>query len=1315
MDPGEILAGRFRLERRAGAGGMGEVFQAVDLSNGATVAIKILHGGRVGEFAAFADRFVQEAEVLAGLDHPGIVRHVAHAVGATGALWLAMEWLDGEDLAARLRRGPLSIADALTLGERVAGALAQAHARGIVHRDIKPANLFLPGGRVENVTLLDFGIARLGGALAVATRAGTVLGTPGYMAPEQARGDRQIDARADVFALGCVLFEAITGQPVFAGEHLMALLAKVLFEAAPRASELCTGVPAALDDLLAQTLEKSPDARPRDGADVARAIAALRAQGGAILGHGVSKSGPPPALGAGEQQLLSVVLAASVANTQSTAPTLAAEDDLVDVAQLRLVVADHGGRLEGLAGGSLAAVLTGRGVATDLAARGARCALAMHAIVPSTPMALATGRGVFTDRFPVGEALDRAALLLRGAAAEGDERGAALHPLRIDDVTAGLLPARFEVGGDDAGLFLVGERDLAGSGRTLLGRATSCVGRERELALLQGVLAGAIEESSARLVLVTAGPGAGKSRLAGELLDRLARGRAPVTVWRSAGDQLSAGSPFSMIAPAIRRAAGIHESEPAAVRCHKLHARLQRHVLAADLERLTAFLGELIGVPVDDDPEGSARPAAIQLRAARRDAMLMGDQMRRAFEDVLAAETAAGPLLFVLEDLHWGDLPSVSFLGSALRNLHDRPWMVLALARPEVNDVFPDLWSSRELQEIHLRPLSRKGGVELARQVLGASADAAAIERIVELSAGNAFYLEELLRSAATGQGDELPATVLAMAEARIGALEPDARRTLRAASVFGQVAWRGGIEALVGGAKQLADLDARLDGLVASEVLERRDDARFPGEREYVFRHSLVREAAYATLTERDRALGHRLAAAWLERAGERDPMALAEHFERGGEPLRAGAWFRRAVEQALGGNDFVAALARTERAIACGASGEDLGALRAIEAEAHNWRGELEPAAASAEEAMANLPRGGPAWCGAAGEAAFAFAKLGAHDRLVALLGELRALGDGQRALPHHVAVWARTTSHLFTAGERHEAEALLARIEGAIADAGDDLAALEPAVLGWIHHARSWRAVYRADPAGSVRWEEEAALSFERAGDLRHACEMRMGLGVAYREIGAQAEAERALREALATAERLGLTTVGAVALHNLGLVLAQRGALAEARAAEESAIHTFAREGDRRMEVGARYYLARILTQLGDHPAAAAGARAALSLVGDAREVQIGALATLARTDVALGRPADALANARRAMELLETFGSLEEGESFVRLVWIEALFAAGHRSEARDAARDARMAVLRRAATITDPTWQRSFLALPENVRILALATAWDPR
>src|SRR5688572_18832476 len=141
MRPGDVIAGRFDVERVAGHGGMGTVYRARDREAGGWVALKVLHGG-VSPSAA--DRFAREARVLAELTHPGIVRHVANGRTDTGELFLCMEWLEGEDLAARLTRGKLGVADTLALAGRVAGALASAHARGVIHRDIKPSNLFLP-------------------------------------------------------------------------------------------------------------------------------------------------------------------------------------------------------------------------------------------------------------------------------------------------------------------------------------------------------------------------------------------------------------------------------------------------------------------------------------------------------------------------------------------------------------------------------------------------------------------------------------------------------------------------------------------------------------------------------------------------------------------------------------------------------------------------------------------------------------------------------------------------------------------------------------------------------------------------------------------------------------------------------------------------------------------------------------------------------------------------------------------------------------------------------------------------------------------
>jgi len=189
----------------------------------------------------------------------------------------------------------------------------------------------------------------------------------------------------------------------------------------------------------------------------------------------------------------------------------------------------------------------------------------------------------------------------------------------------------------------------------------------------------------------------------------------------------------------------------------------------------------------------------VELRAARKSAVLLGDQMRRAFENFLVAEAAAQPVLVVLEDLHWGDLPSISFLDAALRGLEGASWMVLGLGRPEVTDAFPRLWSERGLEEIHLAGRGRKAAERLVRHVLGQDAPAEAVAQLVERAGGKAFYLEELVRAVVEGKGDRLPETVLAVVEARLDALQEEARRVLRAASVFGRVFWEGGVARLLG------------------------------------------------------------------------------------------------------------------------------------------------------------------------------------------------------------------------------------------------------------------------------------------------------------------------------------------------------------------------------------------------------------------------------------------------------------------------------------------------------------------------------------
>src|SRR5258708_7784329 len=288
-------------------------------------------------------------------------------------------------------------------------------------------------------------------------------------------------------------------------------------------------------------------------------------------------------------------------------------------------------------------------------------------------------------------------------------------------------------------------------------------------------------------VLLVGAAGAGKSRLRIEFVRRVP---PEVECWSGRGDPMRSGSPFGLLAAAVRRAAGVQDGAPAEQKWARLRARVERHVPNADVHRVAEFIGEMVGAPSAEEP-------STQLRAARYDATLMGDQTQRAWLELVAGECAAHPLLLVLEDLQWGDAPSIRLVDAALRVLPDQPLFVVALARPEVFDVFPRLWDER-VHEVRVGELGKRACETLVRQIRGDDTALEHVARLVERSAGNAFYLEELVRAAAAGL-DDLPGTVLAMVQARLEALGAEARRVLRAASVFGEIFWSGGVPALLG------------------------------------------------------------------------------------------------------------------------------------------------------------------------------------------------------------------------------------------------------------------------------------------------------------------------------------------------------------------------------------------------------------------------------------------------------------------------------------------------------------------------------------
>jgi len=227
------LGNRFVVEREVGRGGAGIVYRAYDLQSEQVVALKVI-ASEAGDAPEEEARFAREGQLLENLDHPGIVKTVGFGVfDENGLPFVAMEWLDGEDLTARQKREPLTIPQAVDLTVHVAEALQAAHAAGVIHRDIKPGNLFLckaPGNEgflgPWQVKLVDFGVAAKSDIRI--TRTGDVVGTPAYMAPEQARGDAPIDARCDIYSLGATLFELIAGRPPHVGPTMIATLARLV-------------------------------------------------------------------------------------------------------------------------------------------------------------------------------------------------------------------------------------------------------------------------------------------------------------------------------------------------------------------------------------------------------------------------------------------------------------------------------------------------------------------------------------------------------------------------------------------------------------------------------------------------------------------------------------------------------------------------------------------------------------------------------------------------------------------------------------------------------------------------------------------------------------------------------------------------------------------------------------------------------------------------------------------------------------------------------------------------------------------------------
>jgi hypothetical protein len=1162
---GALIAGRFALEAQVSWGVKGTLLRARDRETGALVALRVLPAE---PGAVELGRMEQDLEALRTLGHPGIATPLGHGRLEQGQLFMAAEWVEGESLRHRLARRPLSAGESLEVLRQAATALGQAHRLGVVHRALRPSSLLIEGGGagagLGRVRVVDFGMQPAGLSFQTISGSSELVGAMQYMAPEQGRGEQQIGPGADVFALGCVLFECLTGRRPFEGRHAAEVLERVLYEEVPALDALRPGLPESLAQLLARMLAKAPQHRPADSEALAQELGRVRlteaAAGLVPLTSSGARRDTPRGLGEEEQRLVSIVCTAPVALPWSGS----------ELGELQRLVEAHGATLELLGDGSLQATMDALGrTAMDQAGQAARAALALRQRLGEVPLVVMTARladreamergdgrtGPGEGAAGAGDGAERWGQELRHERAPGLE--AAAGGVWLDELTGALVERRFHVRRVQGLLMLEGERQEEQG--ILLGRPTRYVGREQELRSLEMQYAACVGEEVARATLVIGAPGLGKSRLRREFLRWVEQQGAEVLFGQ--GDWMRAETAYGLLGQALLRLCGLGGMAEAGPRQRELAARLGRHVAAEERLRVVEFLGELCGVP----PSGAPSP---QLLAARQEPQLMREQVQAAWIAFLRAECRAQPVVLALEDVHWSDAATVGLVEATLRELAESSLLVLALGRPEVKELFPRLWESGLLHEMRLGGLGRRASEQLVQEVLGARATPEVVERIVAQADGNVLFLEELIRAVAEGHGGmagtdgpgQAPPTVLAMVQARFQRLEPEARRVLRAASVFGERFWSGGVAELLGDAGGVgsAEPERILELLCRGEIIVREGESRYAGETQYGFRHGLLREAADHLLEVEDRRRGHGLAARYLERKGERDAVVLAEHYREAGEGEHAARWYAEAARRALENADSQSALRLAKLGLACGAQGETLGRLRCAESWARLWTSaDLAGAYAATSTALELLPPGSVEWYRAMGTVPVCAIGLGpaivdAHIRSLARVWPLA--GAESASVEPGMGIVMIGCMH----GRHDMAGSFLGRLVATCARLGPR----ETRAQGLLWMATLWyRLMAESDVWGYLLAAEQAMVAYAAAGDRRYEGASRGHRGCGHALLGDPAAGRREWQPAMALLAERGERAVLAATQMQAALALTVTGtpqALEEAFAMAETAL-------------------------------------------------------------------------------------------------------------------------------------------------------------
>jgi hypothetical protein len=1267
-DP-SLVAGRFRLEDELGRGGAGVVYRALDSVSGQRVALKLLDSGDGIDI----ERLLVEGRLLARVAHPNVVRAVASGVQESGQPFLAMEWLEGQDLSSFQQGRPVPILTALHIAAQIAEALAAIHAQGIVHRDVKPANVRIVDDFAHPIAkLIDFGVATGPGEVDYAGE--SLIGTPAYMSPEQARREGRIDRRADLYSLGATLFEMIAGRTPHIGATPIAVLAKVASEAAPRLAQFYPDAPPKLEELVAELLAQDSEARPYDASGVAMRLRAIAEDLPLHLGTNRSSermlASEPHSVGrsVGGSRLVTTVVGLQM-------PKGAAR------ARMLTFMRSRGAEAMELGTDAVVAYLGLRKATGDESARAAELGHRLARL--GAAVGIATGRArIDRDRHATSE-VDRAANLAALAAP---------REVLVDAATADLLSEKADLRARADGQIAV--RDSV-SLMPEKASKTPFIGRNVEIEALRAAYERAAS-GRAMVATVTGPPGMGKTRLVQELLARLARHeRAPLVVSLRC-DALSAQTPLALVPPLLREIAGVPRGAVGAVVAMAVTKALD------DLgERNELLRRLLVKLAANEDLDAQGTEGL-------REALWLG------LMDLVLYKARERAVTLVVDDGQWIDAESLRWLEQLVARAANRPVFVVVALRPSFWGQHSRAFAAGAPLHLELEPLPVRALRLVVRAVLAerGEVDETVCDMLAGQAAGLPLFAEELARLSAQGRDATSAATIEAVLQVQLDALDDDLREAAMCMSIFGVVVWEQGLAAL--GIREPARV---LELLAASGIVVEQSNSHLQGLREWTFKHPLMQEVAYAALADGARREIHALAGRWLGTVGEDDAI-VASHLEMGHDFAEAARHLERAARRALAANLLRQAVDYAEKALAHAATREEAFSAALVLDDA--WA-RLDARAAdrhTAVQALLDNAHDEPSRLRARSSRARYADATGGGESVVGELEALRRESEELGLIDEEVRLAAAlATRHAFS-GNYDDAE----RVAGHLLSAARGSGFAGAAVDGW----QALAVVHQARGAPVAALEaRRAAVSAAAAANLKtREAMLSINVGFALITLGAAAEARQAIDSGVGLATAIGAT---GGERHGRMVLLCWTSAFgtdarADAMLAEERArldeVASGAWMPSDRGSLGLVYYRALEHLRAGDAQGSSLAARLLRSAVAGYEHTQMldllpVALGRLASAALAQGEGAEARAQAHRAAQLVETGAPSLMNEAPIFLALHDAYRADGDAAEAARAIARGAPFFERRIAGLRGTPYAHSFVwSLSDNARFAELSSRY---